>query len=111
MHVEHQAARRNRPRARQKFLRGGADLGPPARASDQRLQRFAHRNIVVDDEHDGGDARHGAGPPTLRWASPRELSNLLEQSVGIHGLRDVRVIARRERVLAILLACKGRECH
>ena len=34
-------------------------FGSPARVLDQQLQRFAHRDVVVDDEDNGCGIRHG----------------------------------------------------
>src|SRR5215211_4462760 len=43
-------------------LPGGRErLRLPAREADQQFQRFAHRDVVVDDEHDRHRMRHGLG--------------------------------------------------
>ncbi len=51
-HVKHQAAWRSDSWTGKEFLRGRECLRLPADAADQQLQRFAYRNVVVDDEHD-----------------------------------------------------------
>ena len=55
--VEYQAAWTKNARAGEELLRGREDLRPPACATNQRLQRFAHRDVVVYNEDD----RRGVG--------------------------------------------------
>ena len=43
----------------EKALRGFEHVRLPACFLEQQLQRFAHRDVVVDDEHDAFDVRHG----------------------------------------------------
>src|SRR5512145_3462191 len=57
-HIEHQASRNGSARAGEEFLCGCERLGLPACGSDQQLQRFAHRDVVVDDKNNGRDVRH-----------------------------------------------------
>src|SRR5262245_8524955 len=47
---------------REKSLGGSEDLDLPAGEADQRLQRLAHRDIVIHDEHDWRRVRHGGRP-------------------------------------------------
>src|ERR1700689_3122117 len=49
--VEYQAAWSDNAWAGQKFLCGRERLRLPTLATDQRFQRFAYRNIVVDNKH------------------------------------------------------------
>ena len=60
--IEHQAARSEDARAGEELLRGREGLRLPACASDQQLQRFAHRDVVVNDEHDGRGCDIGQPP-------------------------------------------------
>ena len=57
--VKHQAARSKDSWAGQEFLRGRECLRLPACAADQQFQRFAHRDVVVNNEHDWRGVRHG----------------------------------------------------
>ena len=47
-----------RGRARNSCAEANVSGRQPA-ALEQQLQRFAHRDVVVDDEHDGRGIRHG----------------------------------------------------
>ncbi len=58
-HVQHQAARTSRARMVEKPLRGLEHLRLPTGGFQQQFQRLSHRDIVVDDEHDTFDIRHG----------------------------------------------------
>jgi hypothetical protein len=58
-HVEHETARHSVPRMPQKLFSGGEDLGSPARARNERAQRFAHGDVVIDDEDDRHRRRRG----------------------------------------------------
>src|SRR4029077_2509448 len=57
-HVEHQAAWDGGAWAGQKLQCRCERLGLPACGFDQQLQRFAHGDVVVNDEDDGRDSRH-----------------------------------------------------
>jgi hypothetical protein len=57
--IENEAARRVDPPMREEFPGGGENLDLPAGEADQRLQRFAHRDVIIHDEHDGGRRWHG----------------------------------------------------
>src|SRR5262249_44825494 len=57
--VENQAAWRHDARLRQKLLGGRESPDLPTHTADQRLQRLAHRDVVIDDEHDGARLWHG----------------------------------------------------
>jgi hypothetical protein len=59
-HIEYQTARGWWSWTGEKLLRRGEKFRSPAGVRDEELKRFAYRNIVVDNEHDGCDARHGA---------------------------------------------------
>src|SRR5690349_24126399 len=61
-HVEDQAARSTDAGASEEFLRGCEQLRLPTGVADQQVQRFAHRDIVVDDEHDWCRVRHAWVP-------------------------------------------------
>src|SRR5262249_6227565 len=50
--IENEAARRGDPPMREEFLRGGENLDLPAGEANQRLERLAYRDIIIDDEHD-----------------------------------------------------------
>jgi hypothetical protein len=54
--VQHKAIRDKDWWARQQLLCGCEYLRLPARASDQRFQRFAYRDFVVNNEHDWSGA-------------------------------------------------------
>src|SRR5262249_29176922 len=51
-HVEHEAARRCDWRMREERLRGCKHLSAPAGVLDQKLERLAYPDVVVDDEDD-----------------------------------------------------------
>ena len=57
--VKHQAARNKGSWAGEEFLCGRECLRLPAFAADQQFQRFAHRDVVVNNEHDWCGVRHG----------------------------------------------------
>src|SRR5258708_6137496 len=67
-HVKYQAARRIDSWTGQELLRGRERLRLPTRASDQQFQRFAHRNIVVDE----ASAPAGDRAPSCRALRYRE---------------------------------------
>ena len=48
----------------------GEGLDPQARGTDQRLHRFAHRDVVVDDVHNSRCIAHGAPRVANAEASP-----------------------------------------
>jgi hypothetical protein len=52
-HVEDEAAGNSGARAGEKGLRRRKHLGVPTSGLDQQLQRFAHRDVIVDDEDEG----------------------------------------------------------
>jgi hypothetical protein len=56
--VKYQAARGKESWAGEEFLCGGESLRLPACAADQQFQRFAHRDVVVNNEHDWCSVRH-----------------------------------------------------
>jgi hypothetical protein len=45
------AVRSDATPTRQKLLSSGENLDLPTGEADQRLERLAHRDVVVDDEH------------------------------------------------------------
>jgi len=61
--IENEAAGGGHTRTIEEFLGGGEGLGLPAFVGDQQFQRFAHGDVVVNDEHDGRDIRHKRNPP------------------------------------------------
>jgi hypothetical protein len=46
----------------EEFLGGRECLGLPAFTPGQQFQRFAHRDVIVDNEHDGRNIRQGSTP-------------------------------------------------
>ena len=58
-YVEHQATRNSGANARQEFRRRGERFGLPACGADEQLQRFAHGDVVINDEDNRRDVRHG----------------------------------------------------
>jgi len=57
-HIEYEAGWDRGARAGQKVLRGCECVGLPTRGSNQQLQRFAHRHVVINNEDNRGDVRH-----------------------------------------------------
>ena len=72
-HVENQAARTVDARTFEELLRRREGLGLPAAGENQQLQRFPHRYIVVNNEHNRGGARQSLVRSCSRRASPGEL--------------------------------------
>src|SRR5258708_39096485 len=60
--IQDKATRNRNPWADEKFLCGRKCLRLPASATDQQFQRFAHRDIVVNDKYDCRGIRHGELP-------------------------------------------------
>src|ERR1700737_3059459 len=56
--VKYQAARSQDSWASEEFLCGRECLRLPACGADQQFQRFAHRDVVVNNEHDWCSVRH-----------------------------------------------------
>src|SRR5215831_11565411 len=48
--IENEAMRHGNARAREEVLSGREYLRPPALGMDQQLERFTHRNVVVNNE-------------------------------------------------------------
>src|SRR5258708_7404626 len=60
--VKYQAARNKDSWAGEEFLCGRECLWLPACGADQQFQRLAHRDAVVNHEHDWCGVRHGRWP-------------------------------------------------
>jgi hypothetical protein len=60
-HVEHQAAGCRDSWAAQEVLRRRECLGDPAGRLDQRFERGAHRDVIVDNEYDRCGVQHDDG--------------------------------------------------
>lgn len=58
-HVQHQAAGSEMPGPVEEFLTRRKRLRLPTCAADQRFQRLAHGDVVVDDEYGRRGPRHG----------------------------------------------------
>ena len=97
--------RSNNPRVGEEFLRGVERFSLPPFVADQQFQRFTHRDVVVDHEHDWRRAgvRHD---DDLAPLSPGHHSSRLQESVtdrstdaqgGIERLEESRLTERLEQ--------------
>src|ERR1700683_3300601 len=63
----------------EEFLGGRECLRLPAFAADQRFQRFAHRDVIVDNKHDRRNFRHRSTPSLLRLTDDAPFSTKFYQ--------------------------------
>src|SRR6266851_1241535 len=92
--VKHQATRSNDSRVGEELLRGLERFSLPPFVADQQFQRFAHRYVVVNHEHDwrGAGLRHQDDLDTL---SPGHDSSRLQER---HGSLSATLSASRRAV-------------
>ena len=92
--VEDQAARRERARMGKECRGGGKCCRIPTGTLNERVERLAHGNVVIDDEHDRRCAR-----PRDRSRYVRELARSAHVSPITHQRSDpFRPLEARERV-------------
>src|SRR4051812_41751379 len=77
--IEHETTGRQNSGPVEELLRGRECLWLPTGGVDQELERFAHGDIVIHDEHDWGSVRHGEpsgsakrGPERVEQSGPAE---------------------------------------
>src|SRR4051812_46598540 len=71
----------------EKLIGGTEDLGLPAFATDERFERFAHRNIVVHHKNNRGAAKHAVNLDAVEFY-PSNRPNRLQQQAMLRGFNS-----------------------